>query len=344
MADYTGKKCLACGSEFTRSDDIVVCPDCGTPYHRQCYAEKGECINYELHSRGGSWSAEQSAKEAAARNAAEEIKCPRCGGSNSADALFCNYCGLPLGIQQGAQQQFNDGSARSQETYGGAGGMFGGGGNPFGGSPYGMPGFGGQTQKFTAESDIDGNTLGEYAGYIGSNKSYFMTQFIRFAKFAKKVSFSFIGFVFPEFYYFYRKMFKEGVLVALAMFVLSVPSMVVLFHKDSEYFKLFGEGLSVLANDVNIKAGWFNVCYNICYYGTWLLQLFCGLMTNYIYYRKAKRDIDRVKARGGTSEEAAAKGGTSAGAMILAFVVYMALTTVTLVAMHYRSDIMGYFG
>ena len=32
MADYTGKKCIVCGGVFSENDDIVVCPECGTPY------------------------------------------------------------------------------------------------------------------------------------------------------------------------------------------------------------------------------------------------------------------------------------------------------------------------
>ena len=37
MARYTGNHCPVCEQEFTDNDDIVVCPDCGTPYHRACW-------------------------------------------------------------------------------------------------------------------------------------------------------------------------------------------------------------------------------------------------------------------------------------------------------------------
>ena len=36
MADYINEKCISCGKEFTKDDDVVVCPECGTPYHRGC--------------------------------------------------------------------------------------------------------------------------------------------------------------------------------------------------------------------------------------------------------------------------------------------------------------------
>ena len=55
MATYTGAKCKVCQEPFKDGDDIVVCPDCGTPYHRECYKKAGKCINDELHESGGSW-------------------------------------------------------------------------------------------------------------------------------------------------------------------------------------------------------------------------------------------------------------------------------------------------
>lgn len=37
MTRYTGNHCPVCEQAFTDEDDIVVCPDCGTPYHRACW-------------------------------------------------------------------------------------------------------------------------------------------------------------------------------------------------------------------------------------------------------------------------------------------------------------------
>ena len=34
-----------CGKPLTLQDDIVVCPDCGAPYHRDCYEKLGRCIH-----------------------------------------------------------------------------------------------------------------------------------------------------------------------------------------------------------------------------------------------------------------------------------------------------------
>ena len=41
--DYIGEICPVCGKSFTADDDIVVCPDCGTPHHRECYKTENKC-------------------------------------------------------------------------------------------------------------------------------------------------------------------------------------------------------------------------------------------------------------------------------------------------------------
>ena len=53
---YSYEKCPVCEKEFANDDDIVVCPLCGTPHHRDCYKKNGECSNYDKHSEGFHWT------------------------------------------------------------------------------------------------------------------------------------------------------------------------------------------------------------------------------------------------------------------------------------------------
>lgn len=53
---YSHEKCPICEKEFANEDDIVVCPLCGTPHHRDCYNKNGECGNYDKHSEGFRWT------------------------------------------------------------------------------------------------------------------------------------------------------------------------------------------------------------------------------------------------------------------------------------------------
>ena len=65
MGIHTGEKCFVCGQVFTDNDDVVVCPDCGTPYHRACWQKNGACVNLPLHESGKSWQPEKKAEEEA---------------------------------------------------------------------------------------------------------------------------------------------------------------------------------------------------------------------------------------------------------------------------------------
>ena len=46
---FLNYKCPICEKQFEEDDDIVVCPDCGTPHHRECYKENGKCSNWDNH-------------------------------------------------------------------------------------------------------------------------------------------------------------------------------------------------------------------------------------------------------------------------------------------------------
>ena len=47
--NYTNYKCPVCNNQFVEDDDIVVCPECGTPHHRECYIQNGKCANADKH-------------------------------------------------------------------------------------------------------------------------------------------------------------------------------------------------------------------------------------------------------------------------------------------------------
>ncbi|MBO5066162.1 MAG: hypothetical protein J6D06_08630 [Clostridia bacterium] len=48
--DFKNYFCPVCNNKFTESDDVVVCPECGTPHHRDCYFSNGGCFNSNKHN------------------------------------------------------------------------------------------------------------------------------------------------------------------------------------------------------------------------------------------------------------------------------------------------------
>ena len=55
MSKYTGFHCPICGGVFTDQDDVVVCPDCGAPHHRECWTQRGHCAYQDRHKENLEW-------------------------------------------------------------------------------------------------------------------------------------------------------------------------------------------------------------------------------------------------------------------------------------------------
>ncbi len=47
--NFSNYKCPVCENVFTEEDDVVVCPDCGTPHHRECFIKNNKCFNEDKH-------------------------------------------------------------------------------------------------------------------------------------------------------------------------------------------------------------------------------------------------------------------------------------------------------
>lgn len=54
--EFLDKLCPVCRKAFSQGDDIVVCPVCGAPHHRECYARENKCGVEEFHASGYVWN------------------------------------------------------------------------------------------------------------------------------------------------------------------------------------------------------------------------------------------------------------------------------------------------
>ncbi len=55
MSRFLNKLCPVCEIRFKEDDDVVVCPECGTPHHRSCYAKNNACGVVTHHIEGFVW-------------------------------------------------------------------------------------------------------------------------------------------------------------------------------------------------------------------------------------------------------------------------------------------------
>lgn len=305
MTNYTGSKCICCEKRFTDDDDIVVCPSCGTPYHRSCYEEKGRCINDTLHDKNVSWLPDAPEPEIPVTSASNVKRCIRCGAENDPSLRYCEQCGTPL-INMDAPRPFNDDAE---------------GGHAADPMKTNIPGINVTPVMLTQDSDIDGVKLGDLARYVGPNPLGFLPSFIKFGKTDRKVSVNFFAFLFPRAYFMYRKMIPVGIAMAVVMALLDIPVMI-------EYLCTGSNGLKINFA-IDIKSDTFRMVEQLTNYAHMTLGVLEGLFANYLYYRQAKKDIVNIyresedEDREKINERIIRKGGTSFGNMVLGFMIYM---------------------
>ena len=204
---YTGIPCAACGKKFTAEDDVVVCPECGTPYHRACYKELGHCVNEARHAEGYVWQPPKAApgpsvpleeQPHAPQNKTDGegyVMCSRCGTVNPAGQERCDLCGYPL---KETGERIPAGDRETED-----GGTF---------AEYVRD----QYNVNPNEKLGDELTAREVAAYVGPNALNFLYKFRAMLQRKTAVSFNLGAFLFTGLYCFYRKMYAlGGILLAI---------------------------------------------------------------------------------------------------------------------------------
>ena len=214
MPSYTNESCPVCRKKFTADDDIVICPVCGTPHHRECYSSLGHCANVQKH--GTAFSYTPSAKgdeqtvqnnqsrinpnnvyytpdtDKSADNGNEKKRCVRCNAEIDKDAQFCSHCG---------QRQTPDfGENRAQPDFGSM--------------------FGAQfsTGYENSADKIDDKSVADAADVVRTNTRRFIPKFIE----NKKISWNWGALFFGPYYLFFRKMYSQGIIAMAVRLIISL--------------------------------------------------------------------------------------------------------------------------
>lgn len=321
MTRYTGNHCPVCEQAFTDTDDIVVCPDCGTPYHRDCWKKVGACMHRSEHAAGFEWQPEIGPE---AVKAAHEATCPNCGTRNTPGAARCSHCGCPLPRSEAdsadaakPEEQVpiyardpsavNNRSAAPSphiETYSAdrEGGIY--------------------RREIGPEDTIDGIKAKDWAAYVGRSPMYYLMQFFRMSITNRKAAVCLSAFLFGPAYLFYRKMWKEGLLTAILTIVLSIPTFI-------EIISVFNPSLLGA-----MPLGWLPAAVNVCAVASWALNIILGLFAVSWYRREAKKNIDRIYADYPDGEARTdallQKGGTNLLAALLYFGIMLLLASLVI--------------
>lgn len=208
MALYENNSCPVCGKQFQPGDDIVTCPECGTPHHRACYRELGHCAHQALHGDGYAFTPADPPAEQKSSAPADDThtappeqkkKCVACDAELDGDAVFCTHCGAR---QPGAGEKYRPPILQDTAP-----------------DPSQYPG------------TIEGEAAADVAAVVRTNTGYFLPRFRR----NKKVGWNWAAFLFGPYYLFFRKMYKEG---TAALAIRFAASLIVQGAYASQFAKL----------------------------------------------------------------------------------------------------------
>jgi predicted RNA-binding Zn-ribbon protein involved in translation (DUF1610 family) len=87
-----GKICSICGSGILNDESIVTCPECGLPYHHECWKEMGGCGSYGCAAAPNIKKADYAPSDTYVKGWTSEKKCPECGAMIVSNAIICRVC------------------------------------------------------------------------------------------------------------------------------------------------------------------------------------------------------------------------------------------------------------
>jgi hypothetical protein len=331
MIDYTGLKCPVCEQPFTQSDDIVVCPECGAPHHRDCYLKIGHCAFEDKHGTDEDWSHQEHEREKE-----RPKECPRCHAMNEEEALFCKECGQSLHYYSKTvgEQPKNPGTPPQNQRY-----------QP---PPPGWTPFPGATPQngypnavtpldplggVQPSEDFDGVSAQELAKVVQGSTRYYLPVFSRIKNFGRS-RFNFAAFFFSGGFFLFRKMYLPGsifIAIKAALVVGNIllqnlfiqPLMHTLFPNLSGSVSIYQA--NQMAPLILNQGGWTVFLFLLPFLlsaAEFALGIVLGIKANKIYYKHCIRTVKQAKAEAaGEAELDAAlrkKGGVN---MILATIL-----------------------
>lgn len=271
--------CPVCLLECKIDEDIVVCPECGAPYHRNCYKTTGKCLFEEQHSEDFSYADFEAKNNNADTQNATDIsqKCPRCFAENSSDSLFCNKCGYPIAQEETTTETVSE-------------------------TPLVLP----FDPLFGMNKDepINDIKISDFAQYVRGNIFYYISVFRNIFQ-KNKSRFNFTAFLFSGAWFLYRKMYRIGIALTALIIFLSIFSTYIEFTYVSDVLKsvgitsayelyhanLFLDKLSALP----LEKQFILFLPSLTTFAEFIIMLISGFVANKVYYKNCCTKIKKIK-------------------------------------------------
>lgn len=202
---YSGESCVYCKAKLFDEDDVVYCPVCGAPHHRECYNALGHCALEQLHGTENEYSrekeleevqkAEEKAKIAEEEKVKEEtseensseaepenVRCKMCGEEYPYKNPSCPKCGAPNFVRiNGTVFDFLGGVPAEQKI----------------------------AEDITAE---------DARKFVISNTHRYIPKFVQLEG-KRKRSWNWMAFLFPSCWSLSRKLYKIGIITSVLLII-----------------------------------------------------------------------------------------------------------------------------
>ena len=248
---YSGIECVACNNTFDEKDDVVVCPVCGAPHHRECWLKENRCAYNDRHQEGFAWEfpkqpeAEPEKPEKPQtignfvfKNGEGVIICPECKTPNFENDAFCRKCHKPFAPnntnppQENNTNENTDNFNRENQHTDNQNADNQNADNQYANNQYAPPPppnnayFQESINRFGGlhpESTIDSIPVVEYSDYIGGKTPGKIIRKISFLeRYGQKIVLHWPPILVGPIWFFYRKMVKEGLIASLILLLCSV--------------------------------------------------------------------------------------------------------------------------
>lgn len=285
MSRYSGMSCIVCDKQFDNNDtaNIVVCPECGLPHHRECYKQLGHCAMEDKHGTPEQWSPNEVKSE---EPSDDKVVCPNCSSENSTDSLFCDKCGFSFNTNDTTIEENNDDDllkaisslSNSQISKKSAG-------------PIQLINL---IPKFDDNDIIDGISVKELNLYLGKNAHYFIPRFKLFKSGKLNISLNFSSYFGNFIYYFYRKMYGFGLIALIISLFYAVPYLIYSLTVLGIEFKSM-PGFAQFAISIPSYMEPLSQYMDIASKISFVLMVFNGFFFNILYKKHVYKKIGMIK-------------------------------------------------
>ena len=281
--DFTKYNCPYCGQAFNDNDDVVVCPDCGTPHHRECWLKNGQCFRADKH--GLNEPIEVEFKDIEAENISENTE------NNAQSASYMgNGFSSENNDKEPPQKIVQDIMDKLHNN--------------------------GQDEPL-----IENHKLSLFAAAIGKNQDYYLPRFMLIEKVKKAFSWNIAGFFVPLAWALYRKMYKLAALIFalyVAVFTITAVPLItneeyinasqICLEEDPQYYvnilayQSGSADVTLTANQAKLNEIMENIeipsyLSIISYVVTLGVRIAMGIFGTFLYFKKLTKSISKAKEK-----------------------------------------------